>query len=191
MSRIGKKPSKCRAGSKWRSTTASWRSKAKRRKLSTPIPPGIRFELNGDTLTAIRDSDEKPYPAYHGLARALAANCIRGVTEGFSKNLDLVGIGYKVDAKPKAMTLRLGYSHPIEFPIPPGISVKVEKQSKSIQNYVATITVSGSDKQLVGQVAADIRSLKDRTHTREKASGMPLRLSGSKSGRRVHNDYSN
>ena len=132
----------------------------KKAKLSTPIPPGIRFELNGDTLTAIRNSDEKPYPAYHGLARALAANCVRGVTEGFSKELDLVGIGYKVDVKPKHMTLTLGYSHPIEFPIPPGISVKAEKQSKNIQNYVATITISGSDKQVVGQYAADIRSLK-------------------------------
>jgi large subunit ribosomal protein L6 len=132
----------------------------KKAKLSALIPPGIQFELHGDTLTASRESDEKPYPAYHGLARALAANCIRGVTEGFSKELDLVGIGYKVDTKPKAMTLSLGYSHPIEFPIPSGINVKVEKQSKAIQNYVATITISGPDKQLVGQVAADIRSLR-------------------------------
>jgi large subunit ribosomal protein L6 len=132
----------------------------KKTKLIAPIPPGIRFELNGDTLTAIRDSNDKPYPAYHGLARALAANCIHGVTEGFSKQLDLIGIGYKVDVKPKAMTLSLGYSHPIEFPIPEGITAKAEKQSKSIQNYIATITITGADKQLVGQVAADIRSLK-------------------------------
>jgi large subunit ribosomal protein L6 len=132
----------------------------KKAKLSTAIPPGIRFELKGDTLTAIRASDEKPYPAYHGLARALAANCIRGVTEGFSKDLDLVGIGYKVDARPKAVTLTIGYSHPVEFPLPPGINVKVEKQNKTIQNYVATLTISGPDKQLVGQVAADIRSLR-------------------------------
>jgi len=90
----------------------------------------------------------------------MAANCIRGVTEGFSKELDLVGIGYKVDAKPKAVTLSLGFSHPIEFPIPAGISVKVEKQTRAIQNYVATIMISGSDKQQVGQFAADIRSLK-------------------------------
>jgi len=129
-------------------------------KLSSSIPQGIRFELNGDTLTAFRASDEKPYPAYHGLARAMAANCIKGITDGFSKDLDLVGIGYKVDVKPKAMTLSLGYSHPIEFPIPQGISVKAEKKNKGIQNYVATITISGSDKQLVGQFAADIRSLR-------------------------------
>jgi large subunit ribosomal protein L6 len=160
MSRIGKKLIKVPSGVKVVIHDSRLEVESKKGKLSTRIPPGIRFALNGDTLTAIRDSDEKPYPAYHGLARALAANCIIGVTEGFSKNLDLVGIGYKVDAKPKAMTLSLGYSHPIEFPLPPGISVKVEKQNKGIQNYVATITISGSDKQLVGQVAADIRSLR-------------------------------
>ncbi len=160
MSRVGKKPIKVPSGVQVKIHDGTIEVESKKGKLSTKIPPGIRFELNGDTLTAIRNSDEKPYPAYHGLARALAANCIRGVVEGFSKELDLVGIGYKVDAKSRAITLALGYSHPIEFPIPPGISVKVEKQSRNIQNYVATIIVSGSDKQLVGQVAADIRSLR-------------------------------
>jgi len=160
MSRIGKKPIKVPSGVKVVIRDGQIEVEGKKAKLSTPIPPGIRFELNGDTLTAIRPSDEKPYPAYHGLARALVANCVRGVTEGFSKDLDLIGIGYKVDAKAKAVTFSLGYSHPIEFPIPPGIAIKVEKQSKTIQNYVATITISGSDKQLVGQVAADIRSLR-------------------------------
>ena len=160
MSRIGKKPIKVPSGVKVVIHDSQVEVESKKGKLSTSVPPGIRFELNGDTLTAIRDSDEKPYPAYHGLARALAANCIRGVTEGFSKELDLVGIGYKVDARPKAVTLTLGYSHPIEFPLPPGIAVKSEKLSKNIQNYVATITVSGVDRQLVGQVAADLRSLR-------------------------------
>jgi large subunit ribosomal protein L6 len=160
MSRIGKKPIKVPSGVKVTISDSRLEVEGKKAKLETSIPPGIQFELNGDTLTAIRSSDEKPYPAYHGLARALAANCIQGVTEGFSKDLDLVGIGYKVDAKPKAVTLTLGYSHPIEFPIPQGITIKAEKRTKTIQNYVATITISGSDKQLVGQVAADIRSLR-------------------------------
>ncbi len=160
MSRIGKKPIKVPSGVKVTIGEGRLEVEGKQGKLSAPIPAGIRFELNGDTLTAVRDSDEKPYPAYHGLARALAANCVHGVTEGFSKALDLVGIGYKVDAKAKAITLTLGYSHPIEFPIPPGISVKVEKLPRTIQNYVSTITISGSDKQLVGQFAADLRSLK-------------------------------
>jgi large subunit ribosomal protein L6 len=160
MSRVGKKPIKVPSGVKIVIGDDQMQIEGKKAKLSAPIPPGIRFELNGDTLTAVRESDQKPYPAYHGLARALAANCIRGVTEGFSKDLDLVGIGYKVDVKTKSVMLTLGYSHPIEFPIPPGISVKVEKQNKNIQNYVSTITISGPDKQLVGQVAADIRSLR-------------------------------
>ena len=160
MSRIGKKPIKVPSDVKVTIGESQLEIEGKKAKLSAPIPPGIRFELNGDTLTAIRNSDEKPYPAYHGLARALAANCIRGVAEGFSKNLDLVGIGYKVDAKPKAITLTLGYSHPIEYPIPSGITIKVEKQIRNIQNYVSTITVSGPDKQMVGQFAADLRSLR-------------------------------
>ena len=160
MSRVGKKPIKVPSGVKVIIRDDQIEVEGKKGKLSTPIPLGIRFELEGDTLTAVRPSDEKPYPAYHGLARALAANCIKGVHEGFSKSLDLVGIGYKVDAKPKTITFSLGYSHPIEFPLPPGISVKVDKQSRTIQNYVSTITISGSDKQLVGQVAADIRSLR-------------------------------
>lgn len=160
MSRIGKKPITVPSGVKVTIRDRQLEVESKTAKLSTIIPPGIRFELNGDILTAIRPSDDKPYPAYHGLARALAANCVRGVGEGFSKDLDLVGIGYKVDAKPKAIMFSLGYSHPIEFPIPQGINVKVEKKQRTIQNYVATITISGFDKQAVGQVAADIRSLR-------------------------------
>jgi large subunit ribosomal protein L6 len=160
MSRVGKKPIKVPSGIKVTISDDHLEIESKKAKLTAPIPSGIRFEMSGDVLTAVRSSDEKPYPAYHGLARALAANCIRGVSEGFSKQLDLIGIGYKVDAKPSAMTLSLGYSHPIEFPLPPGITAKVEKQNKTIQNYIATIIISGPDKQMVGQVAADIRSLR-------------------------------
>jgi large subunit ribosomal protein L6 len=160
MSRIGNKPIKIPAGVKVAVRDGLIEIEAKKAKLTSPIPPGIHFEMKGDELIARRDSDEKPYPAYHGLARALAANCIKGVTEGFKKELDIVGIGYKVDAKPRSVTFSLGYSHPIEFPLPEGVTVKVEKQTRNIQNYVATLTISGADKQLVGQVAADIRSLR-------------------------------
>ena len=116
MSRIGNKPIKIPAGVKVVIGDGRLEVECKDKKLSSTIPPGIRFEMNGDVLTAIRESDEKPYPGYHGLARSLAANCVQGVSEGFSKSLDLVGIGYKVDVKPKAVVLSLGYSHPIEFP---------------------------------------------------------------------------
>jgi large subunit ribosomal protein L6 len=160
MSRIGKKPIKVPGGIKVAIGKGTIEFEGKKTRLSSPVPPGIRFELKGDELLVHRDSDEKPYPAYHGLARALAANCVRGVNEGFSKNLDVIGIGFKVDAKPRTVTLSLGYSHPIEFPLPEGISAKVEKQPRTIQNYVATLIISGADKQLVGQVAADIRALR-------------------------------
>jgi large subunit ribosomal protein L6 len=160
MSRIGKKVIKIPSGVKVSITGAVVEVEGKKTKLTSPIPRGIQFKVNGDELVATRESDEKPYPAYHGLARALAANNIRGVTEGFVKTLDIVGIGFKADAKPKAVTFNLGYSHPIEFPIPDGIAIKVEKQQRSIQNYATSLIISGSDKQLVGQVAADIRSLR-------------------------------
>jgi large subunit ribosomal protein L6 len=160
MSRIGKKPIKIPEGVKVVIGDGRLEVECKKQKLSSPIPPGIRFEMNGDVLTAVRESDEKPYPGYHGLARSLAANCIQGVSEGFSKSLDLVGIGYKVEVRPKFIMLSLGYSHPIEFPIPPGIAMKVERQPRNLQNYIGTIIISGADKQVVGQVAADIRSLK-------------------------------
>jgi len=185
MSRVGNKPIKVPSGIKVTIKDSQLEVEGKNGKLSTSIPPGIRFELKGDSLTVTRDSDEKPYPAYHGLARSLAANCVEGIAKGFSKDLDLVGIGYKVDAKPKAITLSLGYSHPIEFPLPPGISAKVERQSRNIQNYVATITISGSDKQLVGQVAADIRSLRKPDSYKGKGlryAGEMVRLKVGKKG---------
>jgi len=160
MSRIGKKPIKVPDGVKVKIGDGRLEAEFKNHKLAAVIPPGIRFEQSGDTLTAIRESDEKPYPGYHGLARSLAANCIQGVCKDFSKSLDLVGIGYKMALKPKAIVFTLGYSHPIEVPIPPGITMKVERQARTIQNYITTIIISGADKQLVGQVAANIRSLK-------------------------------
>ena len=161
MSRIGKKPIKIPSGVKVSILDGVVEIESKKAKLASPIPAGIHFTLAGDELVATRDSDERPHPANHGLARALAANNVRGVTDGFSKTLDIVGIGFKAEAKAKAVTLSLGFSHPIEFPIPEGISVKTEKQPRTIQNYVTTLIISGFSKQLVGQVAADIRSLRE------------------------------
>jgi len=159
MSRVGRKPIKIPSGVKVAVRDGLLEVEGKKGKLTSPIPPGIRFEIKPGEVIAHRESDERPLPAYHGLARALAANNIRGVTEGFSKELDIVGIGYKVDSRPSTVNLSLGFSHPIEFPLPPGITAKVEKRTKAVQHYVATLIISGSDKQLVGQVAADIRSL--------------------------------
>lgn len=119
-------------------------------KLSIPLPRGIRFEQKDSVLTALRESDEQR--ALHGLARALVANAVRGVTEGFKKELDIVGVGYRAEVKGKNVVFALGYSHPVEFPIPEGIQIAVEKQTH--------VTVSGADRARVGQVAANIRGLR-------------------------------
>ncbi len=128
--------------------------------LHTPVPEGISFELEGDQLQAIRQSDD--LAAQHGLARALANNAIVGVTEGFTKQMDVVGVGYKADVQAKRIVFSLGYSHPIDFPLPDGIEVKGERvpAKTSIQQYQLTLTLSGIDKQKLGQVAAEMYNLR-------------------------------
>jgi large subunit ribosomal protein L6 len=126
--------------------------------LRTPIPSGISFKIEAGLLKAERTGDE--LTALHGLARALAANAIQGVSQGFSKELDVVGVGYKAERKGKSVMFSLGYSHPIEFPIPEDIDIKVERKTKQIDQYQMSLIVSGRDKQQVGQVAAHIRSLR-------------------------------
>jgi large subunit ribosomal protein L6 len=121
-------------------------------KLQTPVPPGITFSLQGAELSCVRTNDERQQRAFHGLARALANNAVKGVTEGFSKELDIVGVGYKAAVEGNKVVFSLGYSHPVVFPIPEGIKVAVDKQTR--------VTVSGIDRQRVGQVAAEIRSLR-------------------------------
>ena len=119
-------------------------------KLTIRVPRGIHFEQKDGTLVALRESDE--LRALHGLARALVANAVRGVTEGFKKDLDIVGVGYRAEVKGKNVVFALGYSHPIEFPIPEGIQITVEKQTH--------VSVVGADRGRVGQAAADIRALR-------------------------------
>jgi len=121
-------------------------------KLETPVPPGISFVLEGTELTCKRTNDERQQRAFHGLARALAQNAIKGVTEGFTKELDIVGVGYKAAVEGSKVVFALGYSHPVEFKIPEGIKIAIEKQTH--------VTVSGIDRQKVGQVAAEIRRLR-------------------------------
>ena len=128
--------------------------------LKTPIPEGITFKQEEDQLVAERASDE--LAAQHGLARALANNAIVGVTEGFTKQMDVVGVGYKADVQGKKIVFALGYSHPIEFPLPEGIDAKAERlpTKASIQQYQTTLTLSGIDKQKLGQVAAEMHKLR-------------------------------
>ncbi len=152
MSRIGKKPiplpDKVKVDIKADSVVIT----GPKGSVSNPIPPGIRFETKDKQLLAIRQDDSGPQRAFHGLARALMANAVKGVTEGFSRELDIVGVGFRAEAKKTSIVFTLGFAHPIEYPIPPGISITVDKQTK--------LVVSGVDRQMVGQVAANIRGLK-------------------------------
>lgn len=115
------------------------------------LPPGIKANLKGDKIVITRDSDEKQTKAFHGLARALIANIIKGLTEGFSKELEVVGIGYRAQVMGKKLVLNLGFSHPVNFPIPEDIVIETPKPNQ--------IIVRGVDKQKVGEVAAEIRAI--------------------------------
>ncbi len=150
MSRIGRKPIPVPAGVKMQLTAASIEVQGPKGKMNVVVPRGIRFEQKDGVLNALRDTEE--HRALHGLARALVANAVRGVTEGFKKELDIVGVGYRAELKGKTVVFALGYSHPVEFPVPEGIQITVEKQTH--------LAVSGADRAKVGQVAANIRALR-------------------------------
>ena len=150
MSRIGRKPIPMPAAVKVQIGPAAVEVQGPKGKLTIRVPRGIHFEQKDGTLVAVRESDE--LRALHGLARALVANAVRGVTEGFKKDLDIVGVGYRAEVKGKNVVFALGYSHPIEFPIPEGIQITVEKQTH--------VSVAGADRGRVGQAAADIRALR-------------------------------
>ena len=145
--------------------------------VSNPIPPGIKFEQKDKQVHAVRQNDSGPQRAFHGLARALVANAVKGVTEGFSKELDIVGVGYRAESRKNSVVFTLGFSHPIEYPIPPGINITVDKQTK--------LVVSGVDRQLVGQVAANIRGLKKPDPYKQKGiryTGERLKKKAGKAG---------
>jgi large subunit ribosomal protein L6 len=152
MSRIGRKPIDVPPGVKVQVGERAIEVQGPKGRLTTPVPPGITFSLAGKELLCQRKNDERQQRAFHGMARALAQNAIRGVTEGFSKELDIVGVGYKAQLEGAKVVFSLGFSHPIEFPIPEGVKIAVEKQTR--------LTVTGIDRQQVGQVAAEIRSLR-------------------------------
>jgi len=150
MSRIGQKPIAVPAGVKIQIHDQAVDVQGPKGKMSVPMPRGIKFQTKDGILTALRDSEE--HRALHGLARALVANAVHGVTEGFKKDLDIVGVGYRAEVKGKNLVIALGFSHPVEFPIPEGIQISVEKQTHMV--------VSGADKGQVGQVAANLRRLR-------------------------------
>lgn len=151
MSRIGKLPIPIASGVKVSIDAGSVEVQGPKGTLAHPLPTGISAEVEDGALVLQRTDDTKAQKSLHGLARALLANAVQGVSQGFSKTLEIHGVGYRAQAKGKNVTFNLGYTHAIEFPVPDGIEVKVE------QNRV---TVEGADRQQVGQVAADIRALR-------------------------------
>ena len=160
MSRVGKKPITIPAGVSVTINDSQLEVKGPKGTLTTPVPAGVSFKQEEGTLTAERASNDQA--AFHGLARALANNAIVGVTEGFTREMDIVGVGYKAEVQGKKINFSLGYSHPIEYALPEGIDAKAERvgTKTSITQYQTTITLSGIDKQLLGQVAAELNRLR-------------------------------
>lgn len=149
MSRVGKKPIQVPSGVKLK-IGRDLQVEGPKGKLTVPIPAGIRIEQNNGILEVQRDSDK--FAALHGLTRALAASAVQGVSTGFVRELEIVGIGYRADIKGRVAIFTLGYSHTIEVLLPEGIDLKIEKQT--------ALSLSGYDKQMLGQVAANIRALR-------------------------------
>ncbi|HMD42610.1 MAG TPA: 50S ribosomal protein L6 [Candidatus Acidoferrum sp.] len=175
MSRIGRKPIPIPAGVKINSAGGKVEVQGPKGKLLVLVPTQIKLEQKDGILTAVRDNED--HRALHGLARALLANAVTGVTTGFKKELDIVGVGYRAELKGKSVAFALGKSHPISFDIPEGIQVTVDKQTH--------IVVSGADKAQVGQVAADMRSLRPPDPYKQKGvriTGERLKKKAGKAG---------
>ena len=152
MSRIGKQPVPIPDKVKVQISKGEIQVSGPKGDLTSPVPEGISCEQKDNELIFTRSGDKGQYRAFHGLARALAANAVQGVSQGFTKALDIVGVGFRAEMRGQSVVFSLGFSHPIEFPIPDGIEIKIEKQTR--------LTISGVDRQQVGQVAAVIRSLR-------------------------------
>ena len=152
MSRIGKKPIPIPKGVTVTIAPDAVEVQGPKGKMRQIVPPGILFAQDDGSLVAKLSREDPELGKFHGLARSLVANAVTGVTDGFKKELDIVGVGYRSEHKGKQVVFALGYSHPVVFDIPNGIEIAVDKQTH--------ITVTGVDRQLVGQVAANIRRMR-------------------------------
>jgi len=153
MSRIGRKPIPIPSGVDVKVDAGVVRVKGPKGALQVDLMPGIEAEVADGAITLTRANEERQTRAYHGLNRALLANAATGVSEGWRKELEIIGIGYRAERRASDVVFNLGYSHPIEFPVPEGIDIEVDAKANKV-------AVTGIDKQRVGQVAADIRSLR-------------------------------
>jgi len=184
-SRIGKQIVPVPGGVKVNLTETEVEVVGPKGRLVSPLPDGIKAEQSEDGIRLrARSGFER---AAHGLARALLANAVKGVTEGFTRELDIVGVGYKADLKGRVLTLSLGYSHPVQFLPPEGVDIKIEKkQRQGVNQYQTTLIVSGIDKQIVGQVCANLKNLRRPDAYKGKGvriAGEPLRLKPGKSAK--------
>ncbi len=152
MSRIGKKPVPVPKGVTVTLTGNTVKVKGPKGELERTIHPTMVVRQDGDAIVVDRPGEEPQHKALHGLSRTLVANMVEGVTKGFQKQLDIVGVGYKAETRPYGLQLALGYSHPIEYRAPKGIKLTAPAPT--------TVVIDGADKEIVGQVAAEIRSLR-------------------------------
>ncbi len=152
MSRIGRKPISLASGVDVQLKEGQVHVKGPKGSLQQALPEGIRLVVEGGKVLVERSDDEKRSRALHGLARALVANMVRGVSEPWVKELEIQGVGYRADVAGKKLTLLLGFSHPVEIPVPEGLQVSVDRN--------VVLKIEGIDKQQVGQFAADLRSLR-------------------------------
>ena len=152
MSRIGKLPVTIPAGVKVVVDPGAVKLEGPKGKLQAPIPAGVQVIVEGNVVQVGRDNEERKVRALHGLTRKLIANMAQGVSQGFNRVLDINGVGYRAEVKGQDIHMTLGYSHPVVFPLPQGVTAAVERQ--------IVITLSGADRQLLGETAAKIRSLR-------------------------------
>src|SRR6266567_1278824 len=173
MSRIGRQPVSIPQGVKVQIDGATVRAEGPKGKLMQPVPAGLSAKLEGNQLVISRSGDDRKIRALHGLARALVANMVTGVKDGFERKLDIVGIGYRAQIQGKSIQLALGYSHPVIFPLPDGITAEIDKQT--------LITLRGADKALLGETAAKLRALRKP----DPYKGKGIRYSGEYVRRKV------
>lgn len=152
MSRIGRQPIPLPPGVKVAVKAGLVSVEGPKGALSQPLPPGIEARVEDGRVVVTRRDEAKARKALHGLTRALLQNAVTGVTRGWQKDLEIHGVGYRAQVSGGTVVFHLGYTHPIEFPIPEGVTITVERQTR--------IAVSGMDRQKVGQVAAQIRALR-------------------------------
>lgn len=152
MSRIGKKPVQLPDKVQFTQKGDMISVKGPKGNLERQLHPAVELEVNGSEINVKTDTTNKKYVAYQGLFRSLISNMVTGVTTGYEKNLVLSGIGYRAEVKGKSLILNVGYSNPVDFPLPDGIAADVENNTK--------IKLTGIDKEMLGQVAANIRGVR-------------------------------